>query len=34
MAQEDRKGQSKLIEDGKSFVKGVNITRPKLSWVS
>lgn len=34
MAQEDRKGQSKLIEDGKGLVKGLSITWPKLSWIS
>lgn len=34
MAQEDRKGQSKLIEDGKGFVKSLSITWAKLSWIS
>lgn len=30
VAQKNRKGQSKLIEDGKGFLKGLSITWPKL----
>ena len=30
VAQKNRKGQSKLIEDGKGFFKGLSITWPKL----
>ena len=34
VTQEDRDGESKLIEHGKGFVKGLGITRAKLCWIS
>ncbi len=34
VAQENRNGQSKLIEDGKGLVQGLGITWAKLYWIS